>query len=140
MDAYYKKRSQYSDISGSLEISALLSGTVTLAVPVGDVAHQAFHTIFIQKIFGSVSILQAGQTWKFGDTTPFVIFTLPTDTITDTAAGTIQGLTTDFSSDWGSIGIGLAVGTSFQVAISGGGASGAISWEGYCKRTVSGIP
>lgn len=142
MDSYYKKRSQYQDISGSTQISALQNGTITLAVPPGDAVHLLFYTIFIQKVYGSITTLLAAQSWKLQDSAdaPVPIYVIPTDTITDTGAGVIQGLAATFSADFGSIGSALTVGKSLQLVISSGGAAGTVSWEGYAKRTVVGIP
>jgi hypothetical protein len=141
-DGYSKYRTTYSDISGQLLISPLFSGTIVLQAPPGDAAHIVNYTIFLQNLYGTVTIPLAGGTWKFQDDSvaPIPIYTVPTDTVTDTGAGVIQGLASNFQCNFSAAGVGLSQGKKLVLVISSGGAAGSISWEGYARITAVAAP
>lgn len=117
-DLYTRKRLTYQDISGSTVIATGDSATVAA------VALATNHTFYIQKIHVEI-ITGSAKTWTFQDTagSPVIVATVDT-----TSAGHVDR-------DFGPTGYALTEEKGFSIAISGAGAAGKITWEGYKVRT-----
>jgi hypothetical protein len=123
-DAYGKNRAVYSDISGSVALTAASTSQNLTAVA------KTNETIFIQKFHIEVTTGVASKTWTIDDTgTPFVL-SGPYDV----------SAVTHFDRDYGPQGVPLTVAKELHVTISAAGSAGTITWEGYRKRTAVGAP
>ena len=119
---YLQYRRENHDISGSLEVIATTDDTTLVS------AKDANHTIFIQRLSFWVSTSVA-QTISFedSDSSAFQIAEIPS------APGKAM-----FNFDFGARGVALTEGKDFKMMVSAVGYAGALSWEGYQKRTANG--
>lgn len=119
MDAYAKRRSQYSDISGAL---AVLAATDDSTLVTGKTAH----TIFVQRIWFYVTT-DAAQSMSIEDSngTPKKIWNVPAS----------PGVGTPWSMDFGPDGVGITEAKNLVANFSAAGLAGNLHWQGYMKPT-----
>jgi hypothetical protein len=124
-DPYRRKTTFYRNISGNGVVATGDSATKHL------VPASTLETLFIQKIHVEI-ITGSAKTWTFQDTanTPVVI------AIVDTTSAPSDTKVGHWDKDFGPEGYPLTEAKGLDMAISGAGAAGNITWEGYAKRTV----
>lgn len=137
-DPYRRKQTFYQEISGEFDVTALSSGTFTVAtIPNTTPAN---YTMFIQRVYASITGAKAGDTWVVQDSSGKVLGQFPTDTLTvetPTGAPAMGSAATpgvNYKLDFGPIGASLTAGANLQVVVASGNSSGIITWEGYVKR------
>lgn len=124
-ESYRRKTSYYENISGNVLVASGDSTTKVL------VAGRTSDTIFVQKIHVEI-ITASAKTWTFQDSagTPVVIALVDTTSVpSDTKVG-------HWDKDFGPEGYPLTVDKGLNLAISGAGAAGNVTWEGYRKRVT----
>lgn len=142
-DGYRRNRTENMNVSGGYAVSLLTSGVVTLQAPPGDAVRVLRNSIFLQCVYATVTNALAGGVWSVQSTgdSPTIYATIPTDAVIAKNVPNYGPVPAQsFKFDFGPVGIALPVGTSLTLSISGGGASGIVTWEAYAKLTaVAGI-
>ena len=113
-------RKHYQKISGNLIVATTTDDTTIVAAVTN-------HTIYLQKVYVSITGASAGKTWTLDDNagTPRQLAgPWPTDT---------DG--SHFEADYGSEGVPCTQGQALLFNVSATGAAGVVTWEGYIKRT-----
>lgn len=127
MDKYRRQQTFFSDISGGKAITALTTGTQTLATVPGS-SPAGSQQLFVQRLHAELTAALANGTWSVQDSSGVVVATFPTS---QTTPQTTENESYDI--DLGPIGMPLTAGASLVLVISGGGAAGMVAWEGYAK-------
>jgi hypothetical protein len=120
-EPYRRFRSFYQDISNNRHVASSDTGLITLVT-----VKNANYTLFIQKIHIEITT-GAAQTWTFQDSAGTPVPIVPSVSVAAVA---------HFDFDFGPNGVPCTVGTNFVLNISGAGAVGWATWEGYQQLTV----
>lgn len=113
----------YSDVSGSLAVTATTDDTTLVAGKTG-------HTLYIQRIIAYITT-DAAQSWSFEDNNSSAKFLAKVTTS--------PGVDTRWDFDFGDIGVPLTEAKGFVLNVSGIGLAGHIEWYGYRRLTGTNI-